>query len=236
MQELQQSSQFYAYVHARPDTADASGIFYVGKGKGRRSHDFLARNYHHGNVIGKYGEDIILVGRFDCSSEELALDLEKGLIKALRRAGVKLTNMTEGGEGISGYSHTEEARMLMSEQRKGRMHKPETLEKMSKAHISENNHFYGKNHTEESKLKISVAKTGSPGFWLGKTRDPLTRAKISEFLMGKPGRPHTDEAKTKISTAQKGRKQKPVSEETRKKLSQSSIISWSKRKQLQQEK
>ena len=236
MQELQQSSQFYAYVHARPDTTDASGIFYVGKGKGRRSHDFSARNYHHGNVIGKYGEDVILVGRFDCSSEEFALDLEKGLIKALKRAGVKLTNMTDGGEGISGYSHTEETRMLMGEQRKGRTHKPETLEKMSKARSLQNNYFYGKNHTEESKLKISVAKTGSPGFWLGKIRDPLTRAKISESLMGKPGRQHTEETKAKMSAAQKGRKQKPVNEETRKKLSQAASISWAKRKQLQQEK
>ena len=187
-------------------------------------------------MIGKHGEDVIFVGRFDCSSEELALDLEKGLIKALMLAGVKLTNMTEGGEGISGYSHTEKARMLMSEQRKGRAHKPETLEKMSKAHSLKNNHFYGKTHTEESKVKISISKTGSPGFWLGKTRDSSTQAKISKSLKGRPGRPHTDEAKAKISAANKGKKQKLVSEDTRKKLSQAASISWSKRKQLQQEK
>jgi hypothetical protein len=229
-------AQFYAYVHARAEAVDASAVFYVGKGCGKRSHDFSARNPYHGNVIGKYGEESILAGRFDCSTEKFALELEKGLIKTLKRMFVKLTNMTEGGEGVSGYSHTDSARKLMSAQRKGRTHAPETLEKMSLSRSGANNSFYGKHHSEETALKISEAKIGKPGPWLGKTRDALTRVKISKSLRGKPGRPHTEFSKAKISAAKIGVKRPPLSEETRKKLSESISANWAKRKQSQREK
>ena len=48
---------FYAYIHVRPG-ADANGAFYVGKGHGRRSHDFQRRNLHHQRIINKYGASL----------------------------------------------------------------------------------------------------------------------------------------------------------------------------------
>ena len=98
---------YYAYVHARPNTADAQGIFYVGKGKGVRCYYFDRRtqNPHYARVVKKNGTP--LVGKFDCSSETIAFDLERGLIKCLRRMGVQLTNLTNGGEGPSGMVHSE---------------------------------------------------------------------------------------------------------------------------------
>lgn len=94
---------YFAYVHAKPKTINSSGIFYVGKGKGKRHLDLMARNRFHGFVTDKHGKSNILIGKIDCSSEEIAFELEKGLIKCLRRAGVDLTNMTDGGDGSSGY-------------------------------------------------------------------------------------------------------------------------------------
>lgn len=94
---------FYAYIHARPATTDSSGVFYVGKGVGARYRVLPARNRYHGFVLAKHGAENILTGKLSCSSEEIAFDLERGLIKCLRRAEVALCNMTDGGEGSSGY-------------------------------------------------------------------------------------------------------------------------------------
>lgn len=54
----------------------------------------------------------------DCSSSSIAYDLERGLIKCLKRSGVELTNFTEGGEG--GSNPTPETRKRLSEAAKKR--------------------------------------------------------------------------------------------------------------------
>jgi hypothetical protein len=76
-------------------------------------------NPHHTNVVRKYGPENILVSKLECSSEEVAFDLEKGLIKCLRKMGVKLTNVTDGGDGPSGFVRSAESNRLISEARKG---------------------------------------------------------------------------------------------------------------------
>lgn len=123
---------YYAYVHARPDTEDSSGVFYVGKGVRSRYRPLPIRNKFHGHVVKKYGADNILVGRLDCSDEATAFSLEQGLIKCLRRAGVKLTNMTDGGEGSSGAVVTAETRAKISAANKIAQNQPHLSEKRSR--------------------------------------------------------------------------------------------------------
>lgn len=101
---------FYAYVHARPDAS----IFYVGKGTGKRAYRLRGRSSYHQNVINKHGAENILIGKMECSSEEAAFELEKGLIKCLRRMGCELTNKTDGGDGVSGMVHTAETKQKLS--------------------------------------------------------------------------------------------------------------------------
>lgn len=78
-------------------------------------------------------------------------------------------NMTDGGDGAIGCTHSEEARKKLSDKAKerlsnkenhpmyGKRFSEETKEKMSKAHIGKrmgvDNPFYGKHHTEESVKK-----------------------------------------------------------------------------------
>ena len=222
---------FYAYIHVRP-SADANGAFYVGKGRGRRSHDFTRRNPHHRHIIDKYGPKNIDVARIECSSEASAFDLERGLIKCLRSMKVELANVTEGGEGVSGLRHSEAARAKMSADRKGRSHRAETRVKMAATRGGQNNAFFGRRHSEETKQKIAETKKANPtGYWRGKQRPDDTKAKISKALTGRVGTKHTEASKAKLSAARKGMKFGPLSPETRTKISIAIKEAWRKRKQ-----
>jgi len=121
---------FYAYVHARPDTTDSSGVFYVGKGRGKRFRALPARNRYHGFVLAKHGAENVLTSKIECSSDDIAFELERGLIKCLRRAGAELTNMTDGGDGTSGHVVTEEGLARRSEGMKARWADPEERERL----------------------------------------------------------------------------------------------------------
>lgn len=77
-------------------------------------------------------------------------------------------NITEGGEGSSGYVHTDAAKRRMSEIKKmayvgegnpfyGKTHSIDTrtlISEFASTRTSENNPFYGKKHSEESLQKI----------------------------------------------------------------------------------
>jgi hypothetical protein len=101
---------FYVYEHIRLDT---NAVFYVGKGKGRRCFETRRRNQHWNRVVSKAsGFDVrIVVDKID---EELAFLVEQELIGKHKLQGLILTNITDGGEGASGYQHTDEARKKFS--------------------------------------------------------------------------------------------------------------------------
>jgi len=141
----------YAYLHARPGTIEASGIFYVGKGLLKRALSVYGRNKHHQNVVAKHGAENILIGKIECSSEETAFDLEKGLIKCLRRMGVLLTNQTDGGEGTVGIVPSAESNAKRSAALKGIPLQPGHSEKIRIALV-------GRPHTTVSKENMSTGQ------------------------------------------------------------------------------
>lgn len=142
---------YCAYVHARPETVTAAGIFYVGKGLLKRARSVLGRNQHHRNVVSKHGAENILVGTLKCSTEQTAFELEKGIIKCLRRMGVALTNLTDGGEGTAGIVPSEESNAKRSAALKGIPLRPEHAEKIRAA-------LAGRPQTETSKANMSAAQ------------------------------------------------------------------------------
>jgi hypothetical protein len=101
---------FYVYEHIRLDT---NAVFYVGKGKGRRCFESRRRNPHWKRIVSKAGGfDVRVV--VDGIDEELAFLAEQELISKLKAQGAVLANLTNGGEGASGYVHTEEAKAFFS--------------------------------------------------------------------------------------------------------------------------
>lgn len=85
----------FAYIHARPNTLDASGVFYVGKGREARVRRVARVNKAHTAIVIKYGVANILTGALECSSDEVAFALEiRSKISASGR-GLKRSEATK---------------------------------------------------------------------------------------------------------------------------------------------
>jgi hypothetical protein len=143
---------FYVYEHTRPDT---TAIFYVGKGNGNRLNSLSDRNRHWKHIVAKVGS-FSAVKIVEHEDEELVFLAEQERIDQLRRIGVKLCNVTNGGEGTSGFNHSEESKEKMRISMKNRIphkHSEESKEKIRQANT-------GVVFTEERKKKISEARKG----------------------------------------------------------------------------
>jgi group I intron endonuclease len=183
-------------------------------------------------AINKYGIDAFEI-QVVASAKTIPdlKELEKQLIVQYQTKVPNGYNLTDGGDGLTGYRHTEEQKKRYGDAKRGTVHSTETKQKMKDAHLGENNHFYGKSHSEETKQRISATKQANPTrYWLGKQRNEETCKKISESLTGQLGRPHTEESKKKISLAHIGKKQGSPSLETRLKLSLATKKVWEQRK------
>ena len=109
--------EYYVYGYIRLDT---NTYFYIGKGKGIRYKRIDLRNKHFKNIIN-YTDCTVEIIK-DNLTEKEALELEQDLIEQLvfeegysleidkdRNEGFNhLVNCTYGGEGVSGYKHTED--------------------------------------------------------------------------------------------------------------------------------
>lgn len=91
------ANRFYVYIHTRNDTGE---VFYVGKGSGDRFKSTSSRNQFWVNFTSKYQWNSKKVQQN--MLEEDAFLLEMWLIAKFRNDGLKLCNLTDGGEGPSG--------------------------------------------------------------------------------------------------------------------------------------
>lgn len=180
---------YYVYQHRRNDT---NAVFYVGKGKGYRCNQKTGRNIYWHRVANKHGFSVEKV--LTDLDEEFALLAEYELIDQYKRLNFALSNLSEGGQGTSGYKFT-----------------AEQIKNLSAAHV-------GKKHSAKTKAKMSAAKKGKLPNNTGKVykmKEPMSlelRAKLSEQ---RRGRIMSEESSKKKSLARKG---KPLSESNRAKI------------------
>lgn len=140
----------YVYLHARP----CGEVFYVGKGTGRRAYWFNKnRSIHYRRLVAKIGPASVSVTVLPCEDDRHALEMERDIIELLKKAGHRLVNKTDGGEGVPGYTHTAETRAKISAANIGRKLSAAHREKMSEAHR-------GRVFSLVTRQKISQALTG----------------------------------------------------------------------------
>lgn len=201
------------------------GKIYIGKtiDLRRRLRHYIGLHFKEKNLLyhslSKYGFEnhkITILHR--STTEKEITDKEcffikkyKTNIKKHRELGLGL-NMTDGGDGMSGYKYSEESRIKMSMAKKGvfsgsknpnfgKKHSERTRELISKARK-------GRKASEETKLKLSRS---SKLMW-AKNRDKMMQMFTPEFRKNL-----SDKAKQRI-----------ISEETRLKMSQNSARNKSK--------
>jgi hypothetical protein len=177
---------YYVYVHY---TCDTKELFYVGKGKEERAYSRRSRNNMWKNISSKHGYSVEFIE--NNLNEEEALKLEIELI-SLHKPRANLTN---GGQGTSGYKHspetvkkrnennkrinsTPEGKLKKSLAQKEAQNRPEVKEKirLKRVKLMERvrngeieNPFKGKKWTPDQIEAISSKQRGKNGYWYGKT-------------------------------------------------------------------
>lgn len=104
---LRDNIMWYTYLHIAKDSGKP---FYVGKGSGNRKTCLKGRSLFWKNTAKKHGWYADIVEEFD--TEEEAFLSEVAMIQFYGRRNKDsngiLVNLSDGGEGISGYRFTEE--------------------------------------------------------------------------------------------------------------------------------
>jgi hypothetical protein len=239
-------TNFYVYILRRPDKVDPFNKsktcpFYIGKGRNGRVREHrqeatrllkeLGRKPYRVRVIHKLWEselDFIEEIFIKELTEEQSFEIECFLINKYGRVNNKtgiLANLTEGGDGVSGFVHSEGSRKRMSESHKGKALSEEHRKKTSKTlmghSVSEKTRtiigdlYRGKNLSVEHRKKLSIAHKG-------KIISEEHRKNLSIAFKGRKnpnfGKKPSEDAINKNREAHLGKR---ASEETRQKMSDS---------------
>lgn len=191
----------FVYRHIRLDNGNP---FYIGIGKSEsRAYSTKGRSKFWQRIVDKFGYEVEILFH-DLDYEQAKLK-EQEFISLYGRANTcngLLCNLTDGGDGSLGYKPTEEALIKISNASKGRIKSAEQIEKWKK------NMDFSKSDETKEKIRQSL---------LNKPHTGERKANQSKAHLGKK---LSDETKLKLSNYWKGKKKQPVSEETKKKMSE----------------
>ena len=140
--------EYYTYAYLREDGTP----YYIGKGKGDR---WSQKERHNVKVPPK--NRVIFLKKY--INEKEAIKHEIYMIAILGRKDLKtgiLRNKTDGGEGCSGYKHSEEAKEKISKANSGRKWSEEAKKKLSKRLKGRK----GPTISDKAKEKLSLTKKG----------------------------------------------------------------------------
>jgi hypothetical protein len=190
-------TDYYVYILFRPWNGQPC---YVGKGRQQRIFYHNQRGQNHPNrelakIFAASNGDLPAVKIRENLTDDEALKTETALIAAIGRNYIgPLVNLTNGGDGRSGYKCSQETKAKMSAAVKRRVYTPEQRAR------------YGDRHrgprSAETKKKMSDAHKG-------KKREncpPLTedhKRKLSVAIKGRKLPPRSSEHSAKISLGKK---------------------------------
>jgi len=198
-------NDFYVYVYLDPrkpgifiydDYVFEYEPFYIGKGKNKRLLRHLKDNVnsYKKNKISKIiscGLEPIIKKVKENLNEKLAFSLEIDLISLIGRVdnGGVLVNMSDGGEGQSGFKHSQETKdkisdsLKTSEKHKSIMNSIEYRKKLSDALMGHKGSIF--NHSEDVKRHLSDIQVGDKNTFFGKTHSENQKKKWSKERIGK---------------------------------------------------
>lgn len=189
-------NDFYVYLYLREDATP----YYVGKGRNNRAFSKTGRSIHipsDKSRIVFYAENL---------TEDEAFALEKELIAKYGRkdngTGI-LRNLTDGGDGVSGWIVKDEIKIKISERMKVRMNTPE-MKAWTAAFNTRTKK--GKKASEETKNKMSIAQKER---WKNYEFSEETKIKMSERVSGKNNPSKRPEVRKKMSESAKKRTNDP---------------------------
>jgi hypothetical protein len=208
---MKDPKRFYTYAYLREDRTP----YYVGKGEGRRA-------YSKRHRVSVPPLDRILFLKKNLTEKE-AIRHEVYMIDVFGRKDIGtgiLRNLTNGGEGISGFKHSNETKVKIANAGRNRTHTEETKNKLSKLHV-------GKKLTEKTKQKIKEKRKLQviTEEHKEKIRNSLKGRKrpqnvIEKIKKGRTGIKHTEQTKQIIKEK---RANQIFTKDTRKKLSEAHI-------------
>jgi hypothetical protein len=149
----------YVYRHIR---IDKNEVFYIGISKQNnnylRARQTQKRNIFWRNIVSKTDFKYEILWECNCKKELLEKESEFISIYGRKDLGKgTLCNLTDGGEGVHNFKHTDESKAKMHKSRQGKdfskIYTPEVRLKMSIG-------IGGKKRTTEQRKKISDSKLG----------------------------------------------------------------------------
>jgi group I intron endonuclease len=159
-------------------------------------------------AIRKYGAGTFNISVLCYAPADRLGVIEQAAIAAFRAAHIPLYNVTEGGEGMVGYKHSDSARAKIGAGNRGKPHG-----------TSDHALFRGHKHSAESRIKMSKTRKG-------RKHSTETKARISTAHLGKSRAPFSAETLAKMSAAQLGRHHTAA---TRAKMAESGRKLWVQR-------
>jgi hypothetical protein len=193
---VENNRKFYVYVHRRK--SDGS-VFYVGKGTLYRATTSVGRNRYWHRIANKHGWVPEIV--FPDLTEFCALSIEKILIYAFHG---KISNATDGGEGVSGLTHSDSTKAKLKVLADKQWSDPRARSARSEA---------TKRQWSDPAMRDRL-KASAKARW----EKPGQREMVSATQLGRKQSPE-HAAKSRIAKLGK-----PVSDETREKLRQAWVL------------
>ena len=137
-------------------------MFYIGKGSLRRAYEQRGHNRYWSAVATKHGYTVSILAKWDNDVE--AFEHEKLLISCFRDLKHPLTNATNGGEGVSGWTWSESQRVKLIAALtgrpgtfRGRKHTPETLALLRQRRMGKQSPRKGVKLSEETRKAMSTS-------------------------------------------------------------------------------